>query len=39
MPSIVLVQEGLQVFLLILTRIGAMLTTAPFWSSRTISPR
>ena len=39
MPSIVLVQEGLQVFLLILTRIGAMLTTAPFWSSRTISPQ
>jgi flagellar biosynthetic protein FliR len=38
-PSIVLVQEGLQVFLLILTRIGAMLTTAPFWSSRTISPQ
>ena len=39
MPSIAFIQEGLQVFLLILTRIGAMLTTAPFWSSRIISPQ
>lgn len=39
MPGITLLQEGLQVFLLILTRIGAMLITAPFWSSRTISPQ
>lgn len=39
MPSTALLQESLPVFLLILTRISAMLTTAPFWSSRTISPQ
>ena len=36
MPDIILLQEGLRLFLLVLTRIGAMITAAPFWSSRVI---
>lgn len=33
---LLLLQEGLQVFLLILARVGALLAVAPFWGSRII---
>lgn len=36
MPDIILLQEGLQLFLLVLTRIGALISTAPFWSGKVI---